>query len=313
MSYPKIFAIGHPAVAGLFDGPVVVEEKVDGSQISFSRCGEELSLRSRSADIYPDAPGKLFAAAVKSVMEIFPLLHDGWTYRAEYLSKPHHNCLTYSRVPSRNMIVFDISTGVETYLPRRWEKEEECERLGLEVVPLFFDGELPPASEAGLREYLQHESILGGTKIEGVVVKNYTKFGRDGHCLMGKLVSDAYKEKQPGEWKKANPRQNDIVAKLTQGLRTTRRWEKAIERRRDAGKLMNLPKDIGGLIVDIQGDITAEEREYIESELYNWAMPHISRGVTAGFAEWYKQRLANLEAVEDGKTADWHEFYSRQG
>ena len=34
-SYPSIFALGHRALAELFLDPVVVEEKVDGSQFSF--------------------------------------------------------------------------------------------------------------------------------------------------------------------------------------------------------------------------------------------------------------------------------------
>lgn len=34
-SYPSIFAIGHRALAELLLDPVIVEEKVDGSQFSF--------------------------------------------------------------------------------------------------------------------------------------------------------------------------------------------------------------------------------------------------------------------------------------
>lgn len=36
-SYPKIWNVGHAAVATMFDHPVLVEEKVDGSQFSFGR------------------------------------------------------------------------------------------------------------------------------------------------------------------------------------------------------------------------------------------------------------------------------------
>ena len=34
-SYPKVYAIGHAYLGALFDGEVVVTEKVDGSQFSF--------------------------------------------------------------------------------------------------------------------------------------------------------------------------------------------------------------------------------------------------------------------------------------
>jgi len=34
-SYPSIYNLGHHAIATLLDAPVLVEEKVDGSQFSF--------------------------------------------------------------------------------------------------------------------------------------------------------------------------------------------------------------------------------------------------------------------------------------
>ena len=34
-SYPSIYALGHKAVADIFNEPVLVEEKVDGSQFGF--------------------------------------------------------------------------------------------------------------------------------------------------------------------------------------------------------------------------------------------------------------------------------------
>ena len=60
-SYPKVFNLGHRAVRDLLSGPVVVQEKIDGSQFSFG-VGEDgtLLIRSRGADIEPEAPPKLF-------------------------------------------------------------------------------------------------------------------------------------------------------------------------------------------------------------------------------------------------------------
>ena len=69
-SYPSIFAVGHAATAHLFDGDVIVEEKVDGSQFSFGvdESGE-LHVRSKGAVMIPDAPEKMFQRAVDSVRE----------------------------------------------------------------------------------------------------------------------------------------------------------------------------------------------------------------------------------------------------
>jgi hypothetical protein len=37
-SYSSIYALGHKALAELFMEPVLIEEKVDGSQFSFGAC-----------------------------------------------------------------------------------------------------------------------------------------------------------------------------------------------------------------------------------------------------------------------------------
>src|SRR5690242_11376793 len=99
-SYPSIFALGHRYVADLLTVPVLVEEKIDGSQFSFgiSTVGE-LAIRSKGAQMHIDAPEKMFQKAADTVKELKDVLTPGWTYRAEYLAKPKHNTLAYDRVP----------------------------------------------------------------------------------------------------------------------------------------------------------------------------------------------------------------------
>ncbi len=48
---------------------------------------------------------------------------------------------------------------------------------------------------ADLYALLEKESILGG-KVEGIVVKNYARFGKDKKVLMGKYVSEQGKPQQ---------------------------------------------------------------------------------------------------------------------
>ena len=57
-SYPTVFAIGHKMIADLFNGSVVVEEKVDGSQFSFGVIDGELVCRSKGQQIVVNAPEK---------------------------------------------------------------------------------------------------------------------------------------------------------------------------------------------------------------------------------------------------------------
>ena len=104
-SYSSPLQLGHREAARLFDGVVVVEEKVDGSQFSFGRFweGNDLNLRCRSkgATLNVNAPDKMFARAVETAQEL--ALTPGWTYRAEYLAKPKHNALAYDRTPTNSL------------------------------------------------------------------------------------------------------------------------------------------------------------------------------------------------------------------
>lgn len=285
--YPKIYAIGHRAVQDLFLDPVLVEEKVDGSQFSFCRQGDNLIMKSRGSTVFSGGE-KMFNKAAETVEKLKDSLTPDWVYRGEYLQKPKQNCLTYSRIPSQHIILFDINTGNEVYLSRE-QKEQEAVRLGLEIVPKLYEGIV--SNPEDIYKLLETESVLGGVKIEGVVVKNYNRFGVDGKALMGKFVSESFKESHGKEWKASNPTLGDVVERIIATLRTERRWEKAAERLRDEGTLEHSPKDIGSLIREVQKDTKEEELEFIKDKLAEYAIPRILRAVSAGLPEWWKERL----------------------
>jgi hypothetical protein len=291
-SYPKVWALGHAGIKELLFDEVIVEEKIDGSQFSFGRFNGELRCKSKGAEINIEYPEKMFSNAV-DVVKNLPLI-DGFTYRAEYLKTPKHNVLAYDRIPKDHLIIFDISTGLEQYLSYT-AKFNECARLGLECVPILFEGKIE--DPAAIVELLQTTSILGGQKVEGIVIKNYNRFGIDKKILIGKYVSEAFKEVHGAEWKKANPTKNDVIAHLIASYKTPARWHKAIQHLKEAGKLTQSPKDIGMLIREVQDDIEAEEKEEIKNKLYANAIQHIKRGVVGGLPEFYKEYLMKEQFV----------------
>jgi hypothetical protein len=73
------------------------------------------------------------------------------------------------------------------------------------------------------------------------------------------------------------------------------RWEKAVERLRDAGKLEGSPRDIGALIKEVPADVLEECEHEIRDILFRHFWPQISRGITAGLAEWYKEQLTQAQ------------------
>jgi hypothetical protein len=303
-SYSSIYALGHRELGDLFSGPVVVEEKVDGSQFSFMQTvGGEFVCRSKGKD-QTDAPDKMFEAAVENVREL--PLHPGWVYRGEVLNKRKHNALFYDRVPEKNVVIFDIDRGVEDYLTPD-EKRAECARIGLECVPLMYIGTWPPRllgqpfdSMEALNNLLACESFLGGPKIEGVVIKAYGLYGRDKKTIMGKYVSEAYKEVHRESWGAANPQSKDIIEQIGIGLHAEARWRKAIQHMEERGERTHAPQDIGPLLKEIKEDVLKEEEDAIKDALFRWAWQRITRIATAGFPEWYKLLLAEEGFTHEG-------------
>jgi hypothetical protein len=293
-SYPSIYNLGHAAIADLLQSEVIVEEKIDGSQISFGVRDGHLAMRSKGAEINVLAPEGMFAAGVETAKALHAAgkLRDGWTYRGEYLAKPKHNVLNYDRAPKDHIILFDINPGPEQYLPSD-EKREVAAGLGLECVPQLFRGVIE--DPASLRALLDSMSCLGGQKIEGVVIKpaTYDLFGRDKKCLFGKFVSEAFKETHARTWTKEHktPGGKDIIATVGDRLTTQARWQKALIHLEEANALAHAPQDIPLLLKEVPPDVLKECEDEIKQELFDWAWPQIRRMVTRGLAEWYKEQL----------------------
>lgn len=287
-SYSDVFTMGHKALAELFDGPVVVEEKIDGSQLSFSRVGDILLMRSKGKQLVIDAPEKMFQSGVDAIKAVFPSLPENWIFRGEYLSAPKHNALAYARVPKFHIIIFDIDTGNQDYLNYS-AKAEVAHGLGFEVVPMLYQGAIN--SVDFLRSLLPGASVLSGAVPEGIVIKNYSRFAADKKILMGKYVREEFAEVNRAEWKKSNPSGVDIIQSLISQYRTEARWEKAVQHLRDLGQIAQEPKDIGSLMVEVEADIMKECEDAIKETLWAWAWSKIARGAKAGLPEWYKNKL----------------------
>ena len=291
-TYPKIWNVGSLELNAFFDEPVLVEEKVDGSQFSFGIFNNEIKVRSKGKEILLDAPEKMFIKAIETVLFLKDKLIDGYTYRGEFLAKPKHNALAYDRVPNLHIIIFDVNNGHEQYLSYE-EKKAEAQRLGLEVVPKLYEGLIQSPEQ--FSKLMDNVSILGGQKIEGIVCKNYTKFGRDKKVLMAKHVSEAFKEVHKSEWKVSNPGNADILQILIAKYTSESRWIKSIQHLKERGEFQNNPSDIGNLIKEVQNDISTECREDIKEELYKWAKDKILRGSVKGLPEWFKEQLVKVQ------------------
>lgn len=303
-SYGKIYNLGHRAVRDLLNFPCQVQEKIDGSQFSFGVRDGVLNMRSKRAVIHEGNEAGQFKIASETVQALFAAgdLIEGWTYRGEAVTKPRHNHIVYDRIPIGGIILFDIDRGEEDMI--HYEGLcDEAECLGLEVVPQF--GAWNIGSVADLAALCDRKSILGGkTNIEGVVIKPTIPIfdTLTGKTLRAKFVSPEYRETQTTSWKAANPNREDFIEALVKGLTTEARWRKAIQALRDEGVLEDDPRDIGRLLKEISQDTLEEEGDAIAATLLkHFWKKNISRGITRGFPEWYKQQLLELQFEDNGE------------
>ena len=298
-SYGKVWNLTHREVSDLLNAPCIVEEKIDGSQFSFQLKDGEILFRSKGAVIQADNPPDIFKAAVDSAIDAHREigLTPGWTYRGEALKGRGHNVLTYERAPARSVVIWDIDTGEQDLLD--WvDKAREAKRLGYDVAPRLYFGYVTLDI---LNGKLSRRSVLGG-EIEGLVIKRTrenTLYGFDGKVLVGKFVSDKYREshKSSPQWKSINKK--DIIGIVISKHSTEARWQKVAQHLEEEGELEFSVRDISKLIKRLQQDIRDECFEEIGNDLAEYYWRSIMKGAPRGMAEWWKDRLLK-ETFQDG-------------
>lgn len=265
---------------------------VHNSQLNFGKYEDKLLIRSKRILIDPDNPDKMFLEGVEYIKSIEHLIPNNNFFHCEYLKRPKHNVLSYNRIPKNHLIMFGMSHIDKSFYSynnfKLW-----ADKFEIEAIPILFKGYINNIEE--LFSLLEKESILGGPKIEGIVVKNYNLISQIGNIYFplacGKYVSEKFKEKNQKDWKKEHTRKDKFKAIRLQ-YKTKARWLKAIQHLKDLNLLENSPKDIGKLLKEIKSDIIKEEKENIMEELWKLFSDDILRTSIHGFPEFYKEYLA---------------------
>lgn len=303
-SYPKIYNLGHVALANLFDdNSVLVQEKYDGSQLSWMWDVEgELFVKSKGK---MQAGGgavtdKMFNGAVEYLTGIDqPAASVNCVFRGEWFTSAKHNTLAYDARPLNGLVLYDAEWAPSDFATVN-EVAEMAEEQGISSArTLEVWSGLHPILDH-LKAWLATESSLGGPLVEGVVFKNYARMDpfQPDKVLMGKYVSDDFREKHGKAWKAKNPGRGDVIEGIVAQLNTEARWEKAVQHLRDNGDLEGSPRDIGALMVEVKRDILEEEKIWILAKLQQNFLPKITRGLGRGLPDWYKAKLVE-EAIDN--------------
>ncbi|MBI5226887.1 hypothetical protein HY994_06690 [Candidatus Micrarchaeota archaeon] len=292
MKYPKVLNLGDPSLENLFKGPVVVEEKVDGSQfrVWFDPEGK-IHFGSKAVD-YDDEhpPDRMFVPAIAEAEKHFSTVSEnlaGFFFVFEYLATAQQNALTYGRIPKDHLVLLEIYRG------GRWldrpEKERWANTLGFEFVPILAQSEIKSPDE--LERLLETQSFLGGVTVEGLVIKNYGQFHTfsylAGAPVFGKLVRDEFRELNRQVWGEGK----SLEERIMEHFPLEPRWEKTVQHLRDEGRLGHGVKDIGMLMREVEADFEAESKALVQELLWTEFAHGLRKRSRMGFAEWYKQRL----------------------
>lgn len=289
--YTKVLHLGDPLLSELFNGQIQIQEKVDGSQFRIYKDAEGmLHYGSHRVDFKEGMADKMFNKAIDNCRTALSNVPNDTMIFAEYLSSIRHNTLKYDRVPKNNLVIFDVLYN------NKWFTYDElngfCIAYGFDCVPLLYHGEGKEVTKEMMDKLIHTQSFLGGTEVEGIVIKNHSKTYPVeyliGMPVMGKYVREEFKEKNMEVWKEIKMSPEDRIGKA---LAVESRWLKSINRLKEEGKLTNTPKDLAILIPEIINDIEIEEKENIKEELYKGYIKTLKNMWTRGFPEYYKKKL----------------------
>jgi hypothetical protein len=300
LSYQKIFHLGDPHVEALLHGPVVIQEKVDGSQFRWQKVDGELRFGSHHVnfgDAHP--PDKLFMSAVAYLSGIADRIPEDIVFFGEVLEKPKHNTIAYERIPTNHIMLFDVfSTTTQSWLdPARVIRDCNLEIDGPRVLS---EGRGEDYTLESIEKILASQSYLGGAVIEGVVVKNYSqpsadRFHQIGFCA-GKMVRASFREENAQNWQG----HGSIVDQISLRFKTTARFEKAYIHARDAGEIESSMRDMVPLLRWMDLDIEEEVKEAAMEMFWADSKREIEKRLKSGMAEWLKAKLLEKQFENQG-------------
>lgn len=303
-SMPKVWALGSAPLftteehRSFLDGDVMVQEKVDGSQISFGLVKGQLRVRSKNQDITRQTDGSMFAPAVRHLHDVASWLIPNAIYRGECLAKRKHNVLTYDRMPDGHVALFEVTPNVPmelTATERDVLIRQEAEALGLSATPLLHHG---PVTNELRDELMGLESFLGGCRLEGIVLKRYDMRTRLGQPVFQKIVAAEFKEQHKQTWG-GGPSRGDFLQAMGEEFRTPARFRKSVQRMKEAGLWTGTASDIGWLMKDLSIDFEAEHAEQLGQRMWTEFRKQVMASANRGFADWYKGELANVDKVTE--------------
>jgi len=186
--YEKIHRLGKEETDGILDEELIVQEKVDGANISIFQLDGKIRCGTRTRMLPEDESFRGFQEAVQNNLSLamyFSRNPDHILY-GEWLVK---HTITYPDAAYEKIYLFDIyDRANDRWLPQE-DVKAEAEFLGLEYPHVFAEGKLTLDE---IKEFVGKSAIAPAG--EGVVLKAANFVNKFGDHVYAKVVHEKFKE-----------------------------------------------------------------------------------------------------------------------
>ena len=167
--WPKIQNLGEGPTKSLFGKDVVVEEKIDGSNISVMLDDDGIKACTRRGSVDLNKLPSSCRIGIAHLINIQHLLVHDFTYFFECRDEPDSHHTSYKCTPKNGLVLLDLIN----HNNREWVSSEKKRRAAkiFECDESYITTLKTPWSLHELAKFMEHDSMLGNN-MEGVVVKN---------------------------------------------------------------------------------------------------------------------------------------------
>ena len=276
------------------------EEKIDGSQLSFSIAidGVNRSLvftnkRKKAKET------NFFKKTMESLNTLLSVFNPQYVYHGEAIVKNKPNVIEYQRIPPYHFVCYDIyDLDSKKYLILD-ERNKECLRLGLESVQVIYKNNNPklnPYEKAQeiLNQICSNEiqSQLGG-KIEGLVLKHPNLYSHKNTYVATKrkIVTPDFKENHLNpKFIKSPNSENLSLENFGEKFNTYARFHKAKQHLQEEDKwCTDNNANLNNLQIELNDDFDKEYQDIVKEYLYQTYGKIIKNAAQKSLDKWFNE------------------------
>ena len=259
VKYMHIERLEKDDVAGILDGTVGVQPKIDGTNGSIWWEDGEIKCGSRNRQINSldeDNQGFMNTVLTKykdRLTQLFTIFPE-WRLYGEFLVS--HSLKTYEEDAWGKFYIFDVFSDLrETFIPYQ-DYSPHLRDMNLDYIPVI--ATLDNADQERVESLLEKNTFLikdGCSYGEGLVLKNYDYVNKYGRVLWAKVVANKFKEAHVKEMGGAKIEYQPVIErKIAEKYVTVVRIDKMVE---EMGEWSQ--RRIPELFNRIYHDVVAEE------------------------------------------------------